>query len=291
MTTGDEPQPFEFDAATASVARADGAGYDLHVDEGFAVGTKPNGGYLLAAVVRAAGQAVAEAGGDHRDPVAATAHYLAAPDFGPARVEVEVLRTGRSASQARATLWQADTRCVEVTVTLGTVPPAGTAPTTWSALSPPEIAPIDDCPLMPSSFGPGFTVTTLARAALHLDPTVLSFASGAPSGRGEIKGWIDFADGRPIDPLGLVFFLDTLPPATMEVVRTGWVPTLSLTTYVRARPAPGPLRARMWAQHIAGDRVDEVCELWDADGVLVAQATQLAGIRFDDPSAVVPYPG
>ena len=77
----------------------------------------------------------------------------------------------------------------------------------------------------------------------------------------------------------------------MEVVRTGWVPTLSLTTYVRARPAPGPLRARMWAQHIAGDRVDEVCELWDADGVLVAQATQLAGIRFDDPSAVVPYPG
>ena len=106
-----------------------------------------------------------------------------------------------------------------------------------------------------------------------------------------MKGWISFADGRPADPLGMLFFLDTLPPATLEVVLTGWVPTLSLTTYLRAVPAPGPLRVRMRAGEIADGRVDEVCELWDATGRLVGQATQLAGIRYDDPGSIVPFPG
>lgn len=290
MSGSDTPAASEFDAATELVPRPDGGGYDLHVDPGFAVGDKPNGGYLLASIARASGLALEGAGSPHRDPLAATAHYLAAPDFGPAVIEVDVLRTGRSASQARATLWQAERRCVEVTVTMGTLASAGASPAAWSAIDPPELAPIEACGRVPSEFGTGFTVSTMARVDLRLDPSVVSFASGSPSGRGEVKGWISFADGRPVDPLGLVFFLDTLPPATIEVVRTGWVPTLSLTTYLRARPAPGPLRARMWAQQITDGRVDEVCELWDSAGALVGQATQLAGIRYDDAAVIAPYP-
>ena len=59
-------------------------------------------------------------------------------------------------------------------------------------------------------------------------------------------------------------------------------PTLSLTAYVRARPAPGPLRIRQWAQSVDTGRVDEVCEVWDADDRLVAHATQLAAIRIPE---------
>ena len=44
------------------------------------------------------------------------------------------------------------------------------------------------------------------------------------------------------------------------------------------------------AQLVADGRVDEVCELWDAGGRLVGQATQLAAIRFLDDEAVVPHP-
>ncbi|WP_421117958.1 thioesterase family protein [Aquihabitans daechungensis] len=284
------PTLSEFDAATAVAPRSDGGSFDIRVDEGFAVGPKPNGGYLLAGIARATGLALAEAGSGHRDPLAATAHYLAAPDFGPATIDVEVLRTGRSASQARATLWQDDQRCVDVTLTMGTLPASDDAPDPdWSSLRPPDVAPIAECMRMPSAPSGGLLITTMDRADLRLDPSVLSFAAGAPSGRGEMKGWISFADERPIDPLSLLFFLDTLPPATLEVVLTGWVPTLSLTTYLRAAPAPGPLRVRMWAQEIGDGRVDEVCELWDSRGRLVGQATQLAGIRFGD-SPIAPFP-
>lgn len=280
----------EFDIATAVRPGTIEGTYEFDVDEGFTVGPKPNGGYLLAVVARATGLALEQAGSAHRDVLAATAHYLWAPDPGPASIEVETLRTGRGASQARATITQGGRRCVDVTLTVGTLrPDAG--PPTWSSVTPFEVAPIDQCFRVPADPPGGkFKVSIMERSDLRLDPTVLGFASGKPSGRGELKGWISFADGRPIDPLALLFFLDALPPATFDIARSGWVPTLSFTTYLRAAPAPGPLRVRMWAQQVADGRVDEVCELWDSAGTLVGQATQLAAIRFDDDDAVTAFP-
>jgi len=61
---------------------------------------------------------------------------------------------------------------------------------------------------------------------------------------------------------------------------SGWVPTLELTAYIRALPAPGPLRIQQRAQLIDAQKVDEVCLVWDSTGRLAAQATQLAGIRL-----------
>ena len=56
--------------------------------------------------------------------------------------------------------------------------------------------------------------------------------------------------------------------------------TLELTVYVRALPAPGPVRVLQRAQLIGGQRVDEACFVWDHCGRLVAQGVQLAGIRL-----------
>jgi hypothetical protein len=112
---------------------------------------------------------------------------------------------------------------------------------------------------------------------------VLSFLSGEPSGQGELRAWLSLADGSDWDALSLLFAVDALPPATFEVALTGWVPTLSLTAYIRAVPAPGPLRVRFRANVIAGGLVDETADLWDSTGRLVAQSTQLAAIRL--PSA------
>ena len=54
-------------------------------------------------------------------------------------------------------------------------------------------------------------------------------------------GLLRFVDGRDPDPLALLYAVDALPPATFDLSgTTGWVPTLSLTAYVRAPPAPGP---------------------------------------------------
>jgi hypothetical protein len=254
------------------------------------VGPKPNGGYLLAVAARAAGEALDQAGSSHRDPLAATAHYLWAPDPGPADVVVEVLRTGRSASQVRTTLTQDGQRCLDATFTIGLLP-HDEDPALWSARPPVELPPIERCVRLPASReGAPFVVSVLDRAHLHVDPACLGFTSGSPSGAGELRGWLSFGDGRPADPLGLLFFLDCFPPATFDIGRSGWVPTLSLSAYLRARPVRGPLRARQAAQMVRDGRVDEVCEIWDAAGRLVGQATQLAGIRFEDPEALVPFP-
>lgn len=285
---------FEFDQATAvRLVEREGTRSTLafEVDAGFTVGPKPNGGYLLAVAARAASEALAGAGSAHRHALAATAHYLWAPDPGPATVEVDVLRTGRGASQVRAELWQGDRRCVDTTLTMGTLPTTAD-PAVWSGLVAPTLPPIDECIRIPASReGAPFTVPIMDRSALHMDPATMTWALGQPEGRGELRGWLAFADGRPVDALGLLFFLDAFPPATFDIARSGWVPTLSLTAYLRCLPAPGPLRVTQRAQVIADGRVDEVCEVWDQADRLVAQATQLAAIRFEDDTPITPFPG
>lgn len=274
---------YEFDVATAVRGRDDGSTtYDIDIDAGFTVGPKPNGGYLLATAARAVGEALGVEGSDHRDPLSSTAHYLRAPDPGPAEVRTEVLRLGRSASQVRATIHQDDKVCVDATFTMGTLDEGPSEPW-WSNRQPFELPPIDECVKLPSAReGAPFVVSIMDRSDLRLDPDVIGFASGRPSGRAELRGWISFADGRHVDPLGLLFFTDAFPPATFELANAGWVPTISLTAYVRALPVPGPLRVSQTAQVVDGGRFDEICEVWDASDRLVAQATQLAAIRIPD---------
>src|SRR5699024_10266524 len=126
------------------VRRDDDAGFDMDVDSGWTVGPKPNGGYLLAAAARAAAHALAEAGAEHRDPLSSTANYLAAPDAGPAEIQTDVMRIGRSASQVRTTIVQKDIPCVHATFTMGTLDSDVAAPW-WSNQSPFDLPPIDEC--------------------------------------------------------------------------------------------------------------------------------------------------
>ena len=279
-------QDFEFDRATAVRATGDGSTFLIDVDAGWTVGPKPNGGYLLAAAARAGAEALAAAGSPHRDPASSTAHYLAAPDPGPAEVLTQVLRVGRTASQVRATITQGGRPCVEATFTMGALPTHDDGPW-WSDRVPFSLPPIDECVKLPSSIeGGSIIVSTMDRSDIRLDPAVIGFTAGMPSGKAELRGWLSFADGRPVDPLALLFVIDAFPPATLELAPTGWVPTISMTVYVRAFPAPGPLRVRLAAQVVDGGRLDEICEVWDTNDRLVAQATQLAAIRI--PAGVQP---
>src|SRR5258708_3923841 len=104
-------QPFE--RVTALTAIGDGR-FSAEVSPEWTIGGKPNGGYLLAMLGRAAAAVAAR---DH--VVAASAHYLHSPDPGPVMIRAEVLRAGRSASQVRAQMRQGDQACVEALVTTG----------------------------------------------------------------------------------------------------------------------------------------------------------------------------
>jgi hypothetical protein len=115
---------------------------------------------------------------------------------------------------------------------------------------------------------------------VRLEPDSSGFTTGTPSGRGELRGWLALPDQEPFDPISLLLAVDAFPPATFDIEFSGWVPTLELTVYVRALPAPGPVRILQRAQLIDAQRVDESCYVWDCTGRLVAQGSQLAGIRL-----------
>jgi acyl-Coa thioesterase superfamily protein/acyl-CoA thioesterase superfamily protein len=260
--------------ATVSALVPTGAGrFDAEVSPDWTIAAKPNGGYLLAMRGRAATET-----GSHPHVIAASAHYLHSPSPGPITVQAEVLRAGRSASQVRTQLRQDGQLCVEALVTTSTLDAAATP--YWDAgLPAPAIAAIDACLRVPAITPIGLPVPIMDQVDLRIDPHDTGFARGEPSGRGELKGWLTLPADETFDPIALLYAIDAFPPATFEIASTGWVPTLELTGYVRALPAPGPVRVLQKAQLIDGQRVDEACFVWDSTGRLVAQGTQLAGIR------------
>jgi acyl-coenzyme A thioesterase PaaI-like protein len=262
-----------FDEVSA-VVRVDEDRFTAEVSPEWTIGGKPNGGYLLAILGRAAATV-----SPHRDVIAASAHYLHSPDPGPVGVEVEVLRAGRTASQVRARLQQDGRACVEALVTTSRLD-AGVDPY-WDGGVPAvsHVTHDEAVPLLPQ-LPNGNRVAILDQIRVRLDPDSRGFASGAPSGRGELRGWLDLPGGAPFDPAALLFAVDAFPPATFDIAFAGWVPTLELTAYVRALPCPGPVRILQRAQLISAERVDEACYVWDGAGRLVAHGTQLAGIRL-----------
>jgi Thioesterase-like superfamily len=265
--------------AKASAVEPLGSGrYGAVLDPGWAIGAKPNGGYLLTILARAAvAEAAMGAVADLPHPAAVSAHFLAAPDAGPAEVAVEVLRHGRSAGQARATLFAGGKRCVEALVTCGRLQPS--APPYWSSVPVPDLPPERDCVPAPNE-SPHVPVPIFDEVELRVDPATAGFATGRPAMAGEIRGWVR-PSAAPPDPFAVLLALDILPPATFDLGLLGsWVPTMELTAYVRALPADGPLRVRQRARTVGAERVDEDCDVWDSTGALVGSAHQLAALRL-----------
>jgi hypothetical protein len=271
----------QFDHATAVRARHDGH-FDVRLDEQWTIGSeRPNGGYLLALLARAALAGAGATGAGQRHVVAANVVYVTSPTVGPAVAEVEVRRVGRTATQVNARLVQAGAVTAEALFTLGHLH-EGSDPW-WGAVAPVDLSPEEACVALPPP--PGATDGPSLRevARLRFEPQGIGFLDGEPSGQGELRAWFRFADGRDPDPLSLLFVVDALPPATFDVAATGWVPTLDLTVYVRAVPAPGPLRVQFRAGTISDGLGDETCLVWDCTGRLVAQSTQLVALRLPSP--------
>jgi hypothetical protein len=276
------PEDLSFDRATQIRATGRPNEFETDVHPLWTVGDKPNGGYLLALLGQAARAIGREGGSDSWEIVSSAITYLRPPDLGPATISTTLLRHGRSAAQVRAVLRQGDIDIVEATSVLGDLPEH--ASTRYDATEPLGAPDPQDCLPLPPRIPGGTKVGVMEVTELRLDPATMPFSEVAdPSlARAELQGWSRFADGRDPDPLSLLFFSDAIPPATFRIGSTGWVPTLQMSAYVRARPAPGWLGIRMTANVVADGMVDETCVLWDSTGQVVAQASQLARLRFAD---------
>lgn len=266
-----------FDAATAVTAVGDGT-YRAELDESYSILGKPNGGYLLAVVARAATTELVEHGTNHPHCVAASASFIRAPKCGPAEVRVTVQRSGTRVSQVHAVIVQDGRVAVDSILACGRLDAIGEP--RYEEPCTVVLPDLVHCPRVAPGGPPGEGVTIMDRVELHLDPATTGFSRGELAAEAEVRGWLRLAEGRPFDPLSLLFASDALPPATFPIGSSGWVPTIQLTVYVRGVPADGWLVARQRAKLVAGGLVDEVCELWDSTGRPVVQAVQLAMVRF-----------
>ena len=234
------------------------------------IGANPNGGYLLALAVAA----LRRADPRHPDPLSVTVHFLRPGLAGqPCRVDVQILRSGRTLSTGRATLYQDGVARLEVLAALGDLS-ADAEPTV--SMPAPAMPPPQDC-VSRSGGEQGVVLPILDRVDIRLHPDE---ARAGAAGKAQVRGWIRFHDGRPPDPTAAVLFVDAFPPAVFGLLgMVGWVPTIELTVHVRRRPAAGWMLGRFRTRDLIDGRLIEDGALWDSAGNLVAQSRQLALVR------------
>jgi acyl-coenzyme A thioesterase PaaI-like protein len=216
-----------------------------------------------------------EVGSSHLHVTAISTNYVNALVVGPVELQVVVRRVGRGVSFVSVILEQKGELAAESLVTLGTL--QENSRVRYLGATAPEMPSLARCrPLVG-----GDEVGIANVLELRLDPAVTGWWDGQLSSQGEMRGWIRLDDGAASwSPWSLLFATDALPPATLALGSSGWVPTLQLTSYVRRVPTSEWLRGVQRAIVIADGLVDQRCELFDDSGQLVASSTQLAMVRL-----------
>ncbi|MDX6286186.1 MAG: hypothetical protein QOG53_1671 [Frankiales bacterium] len=256
-----------FDTAIAVQPGAAGT-YSVTVDPGWSIGDRPNGGYLMALVLRAAVES-----SPHPDPLAASTLFLRPPSFGPAIVEVEELRVGRSVAMHRARLVEDGSPVLEMLVTSGRLP---TGEPEYEYGPPPELPPLDECPRGRPVAPDGTHIGLFDHVEVRYDARTVGWATNQPGPHPPmIRAWARIVDA-PTDPYGVVVVADALPPSVFALGRIGWAPTVEMTTLLRAQPAEGWLRVAIRTTLLHGGWFDEEVVIWDDTDHVVCQARQLA---------------
>ena len=274
---------FEFDVATAvcreSSANLDGSLiYSAKVYPGWDIMGNANGGYLLALV----GHALSDATG-RPDCITISAHYLAPCPAGVARIVVTPVRSGRRFATATASLFvtseKGEKEIIRVLATTGDLAndPGGPSHMDGHAAFPPQgLLPFDECVGMSDSLESTFAYIH-GRLGTRANAEDVGFRIGQKSGQALIRGWFAFNDDRPIDTRALLLASDAFPPSVFNIeLPVAWVPTVELTVHTRAIPAPGPVACVFSTRFVQNGLLEEDGEMWDSNGVLVAQSRQLA---------------
>lgn len=260
----------QFENETAATLNASGE-WLVHLDEHWCIAGVPNGGYLLAIAGRVLSQAL-----PHPDPLSVTALYVAPTTPGPALCSVEILRSGKQTTQAQLRMFQQGDLKVQVNAAFTNLD--GLNGESWMQQGVPDFPPRDRCVLHANK-----QFKLHQRIALRIAEGTEVFRRGTPPCTGAWDVYLEFADGAAPDPLALLMFADACPPPVFTVVGpVGWVPTVDLNVQVRARPAPGPIRAQMRSRYLTRGVVEEDGTYWDSEDQLVAISRQTAKVRVPE---------
>lgn len=272
---GTDPTPVhDFDIDTAVTPLGDGQ-YGAEVSDRWGLlgagGGFANGGYALAICLRAL-----RAESVHPDPVAVSATYLSRVRFGPARLEVEPIRSGRRVSALAGRLVQDGKERVRVVASFADLTAASGRTEVRNA--PPDLPPPAEClALATRTDVPGFSLADRLEFRYVELP---GWRRGAPAGQLSDQFWMRLAPDetgsvRDPDTLSIAAMVDMATPPVIDLGEAGST-TIELTVHVRGVPAPGWLACRVSTRHVIDGLHDEDFEIWDSTGRLVAQSRQLA---------------
>lgn len=220
-----------FDRTTALVA--DGAGrFAVRLDESWASLRGVHGGYLTALAVRAAEATVL-----HREVRTVTTSFLRPAAVGPAELDVDVVRSGRSFGTLSVSLRQGGRMVTSTRITmLETVTGHD-----WTGTVPDLPAPREQC----VPFSPPPTIRHFTQAELLIDPSTIPTGDSLDA---RIAGHVRPNELRPLDAAWLAMIGDWFPPSPFRRLMppTGGV-SIDYTVHVhRTMPADPEL----WVQGV-----------------------------------------
>lgn len=259
----------------ASVEPLGDGRFSVNLSPVYTVVGHPHGGYLQCVMASGALAAASEEGATHLHVTSISTNFINAPELGDGALRVDVRRIGRSVSFAYVGLFQNDVLATESVVTLGTLREDSSV--RYQDATMPVIDSIETCRQSTGSE----EINIMRVVDLRLDPSCTGWWNGELSSQGEVRGWLRLNDGEATwTPWSLLFASDALPPSTLPLGSSGWVPTLQLTSYVHRVPTSEWLRARQWAVVVADGLLDQRCEIFDDADQLVASSSQVAMVRL-----------
>ncbi len=261
---------YAFDTETTSEKLSDNH-YQLTLVPDWNIGENPNGGYLLACLLRAMASQVP----DTPDPVAVTTHYLrpGLPSI-KAELKVNVVRLGRRTATVTGTMEQDGKPRITCTATFGNLDKNTSDDDTQPSLSitAPALPPPEECTNR-SVLAQAVALPVMNRIDVRVDP---KYKEHRGHDKATITGWVKFKDDRPVDLLALPLFCDAFPPAIFTLYGAiGWVPTIELSVHARSHPHPGWIKGAFTVSDLAGKLFIEDGVLWDEKDQLVARSRQL----------------
>lgn len=254
-----------YDIDTASVSRGDGVRDLTLTDRWNTPLGKPNGGYILAAMLRGLGEEM-----EADDPMVGAVTYLASPETGAAELRTTSLRHGRRVQTGEAALWEGDRHIAQLLASFG----ARSGGRSIELGTPPALPAPDDC-LDPKDFPDAMPASSIFDRVDYRLGSAPGWALGKPTGDPTFEIWQRLAGGREIDMAALAFLCDSYAPPVLEIDEPLSM-TVQLTVHLHRRPVPGWIATRLTTRHVINGFHEEDCELWDEDGNLVAQSRQLA---------------
>lgn len=245
---------------------------EAEVSDRWSIGGTANGGYSMALAAKALSKVL-----PHKDPLSISGHYLDRVEPGPLLIEVEPLKVGKSISTANVKLIQ---NSIEKIRFIGSFTDFSHAKgETYMYRQAPDFPPIEECIKVP--FTKGFSPNLELQIKKMYTKDSVWWEETSLENNAELNLYMSWPNGEPYDLFSIILFLDaTTPPIFNRIGARGWVPTISLASYIRSIPSEGPLRVVAKTQFLIDGYLEEDREIWDSEGKLVGTSRQIAKLRL-----------